>query len=78
MVEARDPKRRRAPILCLLSTVDDILMVHHDGAKAQRTINHFLKTKDNSIGDPEFHLGAKLRPMTLPNGVTAWGMSASK
>jgi hypothetical protein len=53
-------------------------MVHHDGAKAQRTINHFLKTKDNSIGDPEFHLGAKLRPMTLPNGVTAWGMSASK
>lgn len=62
---------------CLLY-VDDILMVHHDGVKALREIDHFFKTKPNSIGDPEFYLGAKLRPMTLPNGVVAWGMSASK
>jgi hypothetical protein len=58
--------------------VDDILMVHHDSVKALREIDHFFKTKPNSIGDPEFYLGAKLRPMTLPNGVVAWGMSASK
>jgi hypothetical protein len=53
-------------------------MVHHDGVKALREIDHFFKTKPNSKGDPEFYLGAKLRPMTLPNGVVAWGMSASK
>ena len=62
---------------CLLY-VDDILMVHRDGVKTLREIDHLLKTKDNLIGDPEFYLGAKLCPMTLPNGVTAWGMSASK
>jgi hypothetical protein len=60
------------------STVDDILMIHHDGIKALREIDHFFKTKPNSIGDPEFYLGAKLQPITLPNGVIAWGMSASK
>jgi hypothetical protein len=62
---------------CLLY-MDDILMVHHDGVKALREIDHFFKTKDNLIGNPKFYLGAKLRPMTLLNGVTAWGMSASK
>jgi hypothetical protein len=48
---------------CLLY-VDNIFMVHHDGVKALREIDHFFKTKPNSIGDPEFYLGAKLRPMT--------------
>jgi hypothetical protein len=62
---------------CLLY-VDDILMVHHNGVKALREINHFSKTKPNSIWDHEFYFGAKLRPMTLPNGVVAWGMSESK
>lgn len=40
-------------------------------------IDHFFKTKAGSIRDPEFYLGAKLRTMTLPNGVQAWGMSSS-
>ena len=31
-----------------------------------------------SIGDPNFYLGAKLRPTKLENGVVAWGMSSSK
>ena len=53
-------------------------MIHHDGVKALREIDHVFKTKPNSIGDPEFYLGAKLCPMTLPNGVIAWGMSSSK
>jgi hypothetical protein len=48
---------------CLLY-VDDILMVHHDGVKALREIDHFFKMKPNLIGDPDFYLGAKLRPMT--------------
>jgi hypothetical protein len=62
---------------CLLY-VDDILMRHHDGEKALQEIDHFFKTKPNSRGDLEYYLGAKLRPMTLPNGVNASGMSASK
>ena len=53
-------------------------MVHHNGEKALREIDHFLKTKPSLIGDPEYYLRAKLRPMTWPNGVNAWGMSASK
>ncbi|KAL7571624.1 hypothetical protein ACA910_011164 [Epithemia clementina (nom. ined.)] len=34
--------------------------------------------KEGSIGDPSVYLGAKLKPMTLPNGVVAWGMSLGK
>ena len=34
--------------------------------------------KPGSIGDPDFYLGAKLRPIELPDGVTAWAMSLSK
>ena len=48
---------------CLLY-VDDILMIHHDGGKALREIDHFFKTRPNSIGDPEFYLGSELRPTT--------------
>ena len=59
---------------CLLLYVDDILVVHHDGLKALKEIDHFFKTKAGSIRDPEFNLGAKLRPVTLQNGVVAWGM----
>ncbi len=53
-------------------------MIHHDGEKAFREIDHFLKTKPILIEDPLYYLVAKLRPMTLPNGANAWGMSASK
>ncbi len=48
---------------CLLY-VDDVLMVHHDGVKALREIDHFFKTKPYSKGDSDFYLGAKLCPMT--------------
>ena len=62
---------------CLLY-VDDTLIVHTDEVRALKEIDHFFKAKPGSIRDPEFYLGAKLRPMTLPNGVVAWGMSSSK
>jgi hypothetical protein len=62
---------------CLLY-VDDILVVHHDGVRALKEIDHFFKTKPGSIRDPEFYLGAKLRSFTLPNGVQSWAMSSSK
>ena len=34
--------------------------------------------KENSIGDPDLYLGAKLRKVALPNGVQAWSTSPSK
>jgi hypothetical protein len=58
--------------------VDDIIIVHHDGMRSLSEIDHFFKTKDGSLRDPEFYLGAKLRQATLPNGVQAWSMSSSK
>jgi hypothetical protein len=62
---------------CLLY-VDDILVIHHDAIRSLNEIDHFFKTKEGSIRDPEFYLGAKLRMVTLPNGVNAWSMSSSK
>jgi hypothetical protein len=62
---------------CLLY-VDDILIVHHAGIRALQEIDHFFKTKPGSMRDPEFYLGAKLRDVTLPNGVRAWAMSPCK
>jgi hypothetical protein len=53
-------------------------MIHHDATAALTEIDHYFKMKPGSIGDPDFYLGAKLRPVTLPNGVVAWGMSSSK
>ena len=58
--------------------VDDVLIVHHDGLSALREIDKFFKMKADSIGDPDIYLGAKLRTITLSNGVEAWGMSPSK
>jgi hypothetical protein len=34
--------------------------------------------KEGSVGDPDIYLGAKLRKVTLENGVEAWSMSPSK
>ena len=61
-----------------LCYVDDILVVHHDGMAALKSIDKFFKMKEGSVGDPDFYLGAKLRKMKLANGVEAWGMSSSK
>jgi hypothetical protein len=41
-------------------------------------IDRFFKTKAGSIRNPEFYLGAKLRPTTLSNGVQCWAMSSSQ
>jgi hypothetical protein len=58
--------------------VDDILVIHHDAVQCLKDIDQFFKMKPGSIGDPDFYLGAKLRPMQLSDGVTAWAMSSSK
>ena len=58
--------------------MDDILVIHHNAETCLNELDRFFKMKANSIGDPDFYLGAKLKPLVLPNGVTAWGMSSSK
>ena len=58
--------------------VHDALIIHHDAEAAFREMDHYFKMKPGSIKYPDFYFGAKLRQMTLPNGVRAWGMSASK
>ena len=58
--------------------VDDILVIHHNAETCLNELDRFFKMKADSIGDPDFYLGAKLKPLVLPNGVTAWGMSSSK
>ena len=57
---------------------DDVLCIHHEGEKELLKIDKFFKMKDSSIGDPDMYLGAKIFPMTMMNGVTCWGFSASK
>ena len=58
--------------------VDDCLVIHHAADTALHELDHFFKMKSGSIGDPNMYLGAKLRKVTLENGVEAWATSASK
>jgi hypothetical protein len=62
----------------ILLYVDDCLCVHHDPTKALKELDKYFMMKPDSIGDPDIYLGAKLRPVTLHNGVVAWGKSPSK
>ena len=62
----------------VLLFVDDCLAIHHDAEACLREIDKFFPMKEGSIGDPDIYLGAKLRPVKLSNGVTAWGFSPSK
>jgi hypothetical protein len=58
--------------------VDDILIAHHNSLLCLREIDKYFKVKPDSIGHPDFYLGAKVWQTKLPNGVYAWGMSSSK
>ena len=58
--------------------VDDALAIHHDAMSALLELNHYFIMKKGSIGDPNIYLGAKLRQVTLDNGVVAWSASPSK
>jgi hypothetical protein len=62
----------------ILLYVDDCLCIHHDATTALEELDKFFMMKKGSIGDPDIYLGAKLRPVTLQNGVVAWGKSPSK
>ena len=56
----------------ILLYVDDILEIHHNVISALNEIDKFFHIKPESKGYLTTYLGAKLRKVTLPNGVEAW------
>ena len=62
----------------ILLYVDDILAIHHDAMSALNEIDKFFHIKPESKGDPTTYLVAKLRKVTLSNGVEVWSASPSK
>jgi hypothetical protein len=61
----------------VLCYVDDVLCVRHDAMQQIGAIGKRFPLKKGSVGDPNIYLGAKLRKVTLENGVHAWSMSPS-
>ena len=62
----------------ILLWVDDVLAISHDATAALKELDRYFPMKKGSIGDPDLYLGAKLRKVTLANGVEAWSLSPSK
>jgi len=62
----------------ILLYCDDCISIGLDAANELVKLDHYFKMKPGSIGDPDVYLGNKLKPVVLPNGVVAWGMSSSK
>jgi hypothetical protein len=62
----------------ILIYVDGILCVHHDYGLPLTKMEQYFKINNESIHEPTFYLGEKLKKTTLSNGGIAWGMSSSK
>ena len=62
----------------ILFYVDDCLCIRHDAEEKLKEIDKFFPMKPGSIGDPDIYLGAKLRKVTLNNGVQCWALSPTK
>lgn len=62
----------------VLLYVDDVLCINHKAETELYKLNRYFKMKDDSIGEPDIYLGAKLRRTVLDNGVECWGLSAAK
>ena len=62
----------------VLLYVDDYLCIHHLAEEKLNNIDKLFKMKAASIGDPDIFLGAKVKPMKMNNGVTAWAISLSR
>ena len=62
----------------VLLYVDDCLFINHSADQELNKKCKYFKRKAGSIGDPDVYLGAKVKPMRMNNGVTAWADSPSK
>ena len=62
----------------MLLYTDDCLCVSMDPRLALMQLDKYFKLKKDSIGVPKLYLGAEVSQVQLPNGVTAWALSASQ
>ena len=62
----------------VLLYADDCLCIHHSAEEELNKTEKFFRIEAGSIGDPDIHLGAKVKPMKMSNGVAAWAISPSK
>ena len=62
----------------MLLYVDNCLSISEQPRPALERINQYFPMKPGSMGPPKLYLGAKMSKVTMPNGVTAWELSASK
>ena len=62
----------------VLLYVDDCLAISHNAIIVLEQLDKYFQMKPGSIGDPDIYLGAKLRSVSLNNGVRCWSMSSAK
>ena len=62
----------------VLLYVDDCLCIHHSAEEELNKTDKFFKMEGGSIGDLDIYLGAKVKPMKMNDGVTAWAISSNK
>ena len=62
----------------ILSSLDDILCIHHDPDEVLKKLNRYEQLEQGSVGNPDMYLGTKLKYMQLHNNIWAWYMSPSK
>jgi hypothetical protein len=61
----------------VLIYTDDILAIGKDPKEILRRLNKYFTLKEDSIGEPDIYLGAKLRKVVAPNGQKVWTQSSS-
>ena len=72
------PNDRHKYYAYILHYVDDILAIHHNTMLELNEIDKFFHIKPESKGEPMTYLGAKIRKVTLPDGMEAWSVIPSK
>lgn len=61
----------------LLVYVDDVLAISHNPMSIMESIGKSFEIKNNEIGEPKTYLGADIEKFQLPNGKTAWSITAN-
>ena len=62
----------------MLLYVDDALCVSEHPVAQLEELDKYFCLKPGSLQTPKLYLGAKVSKCDMPNGTSAWGISASK
>jgi hypothetical protein len=62
----------------VLIYVDDILLISLEALADQERLITSLRSRKDSVGDPDIYLGSKFRKVMLSDGVHAWMISPTK